>query len=110
MFDRVSKWLNTTGHKIYHAVRAGVQTGYNAVKTVAHTIGNISNGIDSALEQAKSIPLIGAVASEIKNNPLYAEANHLIHTGVNVVDDVGKVGSLADKIITPLVDGKPSGN
>jgi len=98
-FDRIGNWLNTTGRKIYNGIREGVSTGYNFVKNVAHKVGSLSDGIDSALTQARNIPLIGSLASVVQNSPLYNEIRAGIKTGTDVVDKVGEIGSQIGSVL-----------
>jgi hypothetical protein len=113
IFQRFGNWLNGTGAKIYNGIRHGVSTGYNAVSNVAHKIGSVADGIDNALTQIKSIPVIGQVASTLQNSPIYQEARGLIKSGVGTVDQVGDLGkSIAqplDNVITSTVfKGNPN--
>ena len=105
--DRFSNWLNTTGAKIYNGIRHGVTTGYNAVSSVAHKIGTVSDGIDNVLSQAKSVPLVGQLAGALQNHPYYQEAQGLIKSGVGYVDQAGQIGrdvaKPVDNIITNTV-------
>lgn len=101
--NRIGNWFNTTGAKLYNAVRQGVSTGYNFVNNVAHKVGSISDGIDNALSQVKSIPVVGQAASLLQNNPLYQEARGLIKSGVGVVDQVGQLGKDIAKPVDNLI-------
>ena len=104
-FNRVSNWLNTTGKKIYNGIRNGVATGYNAVKNIGQTIGKVSDGIDGFLNNAKSIPLVGQLATAIQANPIYSEVRAGIKTGndvINTAGDIGgKVGAALDSVMPP---------
>lgn len=106
-FSRFGNWLQTTGAKVYNSIRNGVKTGYNAVSNVAHKIGTIADGIDSALNEVKNIPVIGQAATALKNSPMYNEARALIKSGVGTVDEIGKlgeqVGKPLDNVITNTV-------
>lgn len=91
-FSRFGNWLQQSGAKIYNGIRQGVSTGYNAVSGVAHKIGSISDGIDNALNQIKSVPVIGQAAAALQNHPYYQEARGLIKSGVGYVDQAGQFG------------------
>lgn len=95
--NRVSNWLNTTGAKVYNAVRHGVQTGYNAVHTVGHKIGSIADGIDKVLTEARNIPVIGLAASALQNNDKYQLARNIIKDVNEGIDKVGEVGGAIAK-------------
>ena len=99
-FGRVSNWLNTTGAKTYNAVRAGLSTGYHAVKQITGKIGGIADTVDNTLNAVKDIPVVGELATVLQSNPLYQEARSIIKTGQKVVDDAGKIGTVADRVIT----------
>jgi hypothetical protein len=105
--QRLSNWMQQTGSKIYNGIRHGASVGYNAVSNVAHKIGSVADGIDNALTQVRSVPVIGQVASTLQNNPIYQEARGLIKSGVGTVDQVGEIGkSIAkplDNILTSTV-------
>jgi hypothetical protein len=103
--NRFSNWLNSTGAKLYNGIRHGVSTGYNAVSTVAHKIGSISDGIDNALSEAKNIPAIGQLAGALQNNPRYQQARGLIKSGVGYVDQVGQIGRDVAKPVDNLLTG-----
>ena len=106
VFDRISNWLNTTGKKIYSGVRNGVSTGFNFAKNIGHTIGKVSQGIDSFLTQARTIPVVGELAAKLQSNPLYNTVKEGINTANQVIDkgdEIQKqVGSVLDNVI-----GKP---
>ena len=109
--NRLSNWWNQTGSKWYNGIKNGVSTGYNAVKTVAHKIGTVADGVDNLLNHAKSIPLIGAAAEALQNNHYYKDAQDLVKKGVRVVDDAGEVGGkVANAIDTAVQKLAPPGN
>lgn len=105
-FNRVQNWLQQTGSKIYNGIKNGVSTGYNAVKNIGHTIGSISEGIDGFLSQARSLPVVGALAQAIQSNPLYNEVRSGIATANNAIDTAGQIGDqvagVLDKVIPPV--------
>lgn len=105
--SRISNFMNTTGRKIYNGIRAGVSTGYNVVHNVAHKIGSIADGIDNAVSEARKIPIIGELATQLQNHPYYQEAKGLIKTGVERVDKVGEVGNVVGQVLDKL---EPVGN
>lgn len=112
LFNRLSNWLQTTGAKVYNGIRHGVSTGYNAVSNIAHKVGTISDGIDNALNQIKSIPVIGQAASALQSSPMYNEARALIKSGVGTVDEIGKVGGqiakpIDDALMNTVFKGNP---
>lgn len=102
-FNRIGNWLNTTGSKLYQAVRQGVSTGYNLVSNVAHKVGTISDGIDNALTQIRSVPVIGEAAGALQNNAIYQTGRGLIKSGVGYVDQAGQIGKDIIKPIDNLV-------
>lgn len=104
VLNRVKNWLSTTGVKTINGIKQGISTGYNSVKGIAHTIGTVADGVDKFLTNAKDIPVIGRVADLIKDNGIYSEAQKIIKEGVQAVDDVGKVGSAINKVITPVIN------
>lgn len=99
LLQRLGNWLNTTGAKLYNGIRHGATTGYSNVRNVAHKIGEVASGIDNAINNVKSIPVIGQVATLLQNNPMYQEAQSLVKSGVGIVDEIGDVGS---KILKPI--------
>lgn len=101
-FQRIGNWLNTTGPKVWNAVKQGASTGYNAVHGIAHKIGSLAEGVDNALNSVKNIPLIGQAAQMLQNHPLYQEAKTLIKTGVDTVDDVGRIGNEVGAVLDKL--------
>ena len=102
-WNRISNWVNTTGAKIYAGVRNGIKTGYNAVQSVAHKIGDVASGVDGLLNRAKDIPIIGEVADVIKNNSVYKDLQNMVGKGVKTIDDVGKVGSEVDSALQKVL-------
>lgn len=103
--NRLSNWFNTTGAKIYNGIRQGVSSGYNMVSNVAHKVGSISDGIDNALNQIKSVPVIGQAAAALQNHPLYQEARGLIKSGVGYVDQAGQFGKDVLKPVDQAITG-----
>lgn len=103
--QRLSNFLNGTGSKIYNGIRQGVSTGYNVVNTVAHKIGTVADGIDNALTQIRSVPVIGQVAATLQNNPKYQQAQGLIKSGIGYVDQAGQFGRDVLKPIDNAITG-----
>ena len=104
--NRVQNWLHGTGAKVYNGIKKGVSTGYNAVQTIGHKIGEVANKIDHVLDQAQKIPLVGEVAQAIRGNPLYNSVKTSIHEGVETLDRIDKpireVASKVDKVAMNL--------
>ena len=80
-----------------------MSTGYNMVSNVAHKVGTISDGIDNALTQIRSVPVIGEAAGALQNNPIYQTGRGLIKSGVGYVDQAGQIGRDVLKPIDNLV-------
>jgi hypothetical protein len=103
LFGRISNWFNTVGPKVWNAVKAGASTGYNAIHGIAHRVGDLASGIDSMVNHAKSIPLVGAAAEALQSTPLYNEIKQGIKTGVNLVDQVGDAGKAIGNVIDTAI-------
>ena len=84
-------WLHTTGAKAYNAIRNGVSTGYNAVSSVVHKVGDIANKVDHVIEQAKKLPLVGGVATMIQSHPYYQGAKQAIEKGTQAFDQASAI-------------------
>ncbi len=97
--DKVGNWFQTTGRKVFDGVRGGISTGYHAVQNISHKVGQVANGIDNFLTQAKSIPVVGELANALQNHPYYQMAKEGINTANNAIDKAGNIGSEVNKIL-----------
>lgn len=97
--DRIGNWLQTTGRKVFDGVRGGISTGFHAVQNISHKVGQVANGIDNFLTQAKSIPVVGELANALQNHPYYTMAKEGINTANQAIDKAGNIGSEVNKIL-----------
>jgi hypothetical protein len=98
-FNRIGNWLQTTGRKVFNGIRGGVATGFNAVQNVAHKIGSAASGIDNLLTQARTIPVVGELASKLQAHPYYMMAKEGIETANKVIDKAGDIGGEVGKVL-----------
>lgn len=89
--------LQSIGHKTLGALKP---IGH-AVGSAIHGIAGISNQIDTALNFAKDLPIIGELAEKIADNELY----QLVQTGITTADELadhfedrGLIGGFQDII------------
>ena len=73
----------------------------NAFKSVGHKLGNLAKNAVKSIPKVVNVgkKVVGAIRPILGNIPIVGEAVNAIDTGLNVVDNVGRIGrSIIDEV------------
>lgn len=85
---------------VWNAVKRGVATVYNPIKTVVGGVARVSHWIDGALDKATQWGVPASVVDLLRDNPIYSTIHDVIEFADDLVEkDLPRLGGSVENFI-----------